>query len=151
MGGEKLQGQQPAPFFILSYTIQKYMYNDSKQYSFLKPTTPKDCDCVCLSKCSRCQDPSKILAERQEKQKVSQAKQEQSENGPHRTPKSGEPQYEYKMRKHSHEGIEMQMHHVADHKLEHVIPRGFFNNKSNPHHPKQKLSPPLNSFFVLQM
>ena len=60
-----------------------------------------------LSKCSRCQDPSKILSERQEKQKVSQAKQEQSENRPHRTPKSGEPQYEYKMRKHNHEGIEM--------------------------------------------
>ena len=68
-----------------------------------------------LSKCSRCQDPSKILAERQEKQTVSQAKQEQSENRPHRTPKSGEPQYEYKMRKHSHEGIEMQMHYIADH------------------------------------
>ena len=51
-----------------------------------------------LSKCSRCQDPSKILAERQ-KQKVSQAKQEQPENRPHRTLNSGEPQYEYKMRK----------------------------------------------------
>ena len=49
-----------------------------------------------LSKCSRCQDLSKILAERQEKQKVSQSKQEQSENRLHRTPKSGEPQHEYK-------------------------------------------------------
>ena len=78
-----------------------------------------------LSKGSRCQDPSKILAERQEKQKVSQAKQEQSENRPHRTPKSAEPQYEYKMRTHSHEGIEMQMHHIADRKFELVIPRVF--------------------------
>ena len=50
-----------------------------------------------LPKCSRCQDPSKIFAERQ-KQKVSQVKQEQPENRPHRTLNSGEPQYEYKMR-----------------------------------------------------
>ena len=34
VGGEKLQRQPPAPFFILSYTIQIYMHNDSKQHSF---------------------------------------------------------------------------------------------------------------------
>ena len=34
VGGEKLQRQSPAPFFILSYTIQIYMHNDSKQHSF---------------------------------------------------------------------------------------------------------------------
>ena len=40
-------------------------------------------------------------------------KQEQSENRHHRTPESGESLYEYKLRKHSHEGIEMRMHHTA--------------------------------------
>ena len=114
VGGEKLLRQPPAPFFILSYTIQIYMHNDSEQCSFLKPITLEDCDWPI--KMQRCQYPSKILVESQEKQKVSQAKQEQSENRPHRTPKSGKPQYEYKMRKYSHEGIEMQMHHIADRK-----------------------------------
>ena len=52
---------------------------------------------------------------------MNKAKQEQSENRRHRTPKRSGPQHEYKMRKHSHEGIEMQMHDMADHKLELVI------------------------------
>ena len=71
---------------------------------------------------------------------MSQAKQEQSENRPHRTHKSGEPQYEYKMRKHSHEGIEMQMHHIIDHKLELVIPR-VFKQQKQPTPPQTKTLP----------
>ena len=40
---------------------------------------------------------------------MNKAQQEQPENSHHRLPKSGEPQYEWKMKKYSHAGIEMQI------------------------------------------
>ena len=61
-----------------------------------------------LSKCRRSQDPAKF-GRKKKRQQVNKAQQEQPENSHHRLPKSGEPQYEWKMKKYSHAGIEMQI------------------------------------------
>ena len=61
-----------------------------------------------LPKCSSSLDPAKF-GRKKERQKVNKAQQEPPENSHHRLPKSGEPQYEWKMKKYSHAGIEMQI------------------------------------------
>ena len=61
-----------------------------------------------LTKGSCSLDPAK-LGRRKERQKVNKAQQKQPENSHHRLLKRGEPQYEWKMKKYSHAGIEMQI------------------------------------------
>ena len=60
------------------------------------------------SRCNRSLDPAKF-GRKKKRQKVNKAQQEQPEHSHHRLPKSGEPQYEWKMKKYSHAGIKMQI------------------------------------------
>ena len=59
-----------------------------------------------LTKGSSSLDPAK-LGRKKERQKVNKAQQKQPENSHHRLLKRGEPQYEWKMKKYSHAGIEV--------------------------------------------
>ena len=79
-----------------------------------------------LPKCSSSLGPAKF-GRKKERQKVKKAQQEPPQNSHHRLPKSGEPQYEWKMKNTALQALKCKlMHHkvVHVHKLEHdIIPR----------------------------